>query len=238
MSRLPERIAVVIPTVVADELLDRCLQAVSAQVGVVVDVLLVQNGARVAAVCDRWERAGVNIVRPGENLGVAASWNFGCRWAWERGHHAVVLLNDDLVLLETSALGRFVEAVGSQARQLYFGVGCGFSCACVTRAVWGELGAFDEGFWPAYYEDNDMLARAKLAGVPWRDVELAAYHESSATIRLDAGMGALNGIAFPLNQRRYVAKWGGLPHRETFTTAWGGASPWPSVKDMLAAVAG
>jgi GT2 family glycosyltransferase len=90
------RFAVAVPTVVPHGLLDRCLEAVVGQQPVAADALLIENGPEVATACALWEREWITVYRPGKNLGVAASWNYACRWAWERGHHAILLLNDDL----------------------------------------------------------------------------------------------------------------------------------------------
>jgi GT2 family glycosyltransferase len=204
------RLAVSIPAVASHGLLSGCLESVFAQQQVRADVLIVQNSPKVSADSAHWQR-GFSIYRPGRNIGVASSWNYACRWAWERGHDAVVLLNDDLVLNDRTTFAHFRASAGAQPRLLYFLAGCGFSAACITKTVWDEVGEFDEGFWPAYYEDNDMLRRAKLSGIAWRDIDLPSEHFRSAAIRKDPEINALNCIAFPLNQRRYIAKWGACP---------------------------
>jgi GT2 family glycosyltransferase len=228
------RLAVAIPTIVADRLLERCLESIRRQESIEADVLLIQNGDRVGEVCQRWAAEGATLLQPGRNIGVAASWNHACRWAWARQHEAVVLLNDDVRLVDPLALAAFRGAVADDAGTIYFAVGHGFSAAGLSRRVWETVGPFDEGFWPAYYEDDDFLRRADLLGVGWRDLPVACQHERSAAIRLDPDVNALNSVAFPLNQRRYVAKWGGLPHRERYAVAWDGGAAWPNVLDMLA----
>jgi hypothetical protein len=54
-------------------------------------------------------------------------------------------------------------------------------CLLVRRAVWQEVGLFDEGF-PFYYEDHDLCLRARAAG--WRILHVPAawaWHRVSAS---------------------------------------------------------
>lgn len=229
----PNHFAVAVPTIVPHGLLDQCMASLIAQDQVLTDTLIIQNGLRVASVCAHWEQQGITIYRPEQNIGVSASWNYACRWAWIRGHDALLLLNDDLMLVDPLTLVQFRSAVVAEPRWFYCLVGQGFSAVCITRAVWDEVGEFDEGFWPAYYEDNDMLWRMKLVGISGRDIDLPSKHFHSASIHADTEMDALNRIAFPLNQGRYIAKWGGLPDRETYTVPWNGGPPSPSVQDLI-----
>lgn len=208
-----------------------------AQDDVVPDIVLVRNGRAVDLVCRYWQAHGLALLRPRRNLGVAGAWNAACRWAWRRGHDAVVLLNDDLELSDPAILTRFREAVDGEPRGLYFLTGRGFGAACISRTVWDELGAFDEGFWPAYHEDNDMHRRASLAGIPWRDVAGESWHFGSAAIRTDPRLEALNRVTFPLTQQRYLAKWGGLPGDERFVRPFDGGAASPSVRDLAGAAA-
>jgi GT2 family glycosyltransferase len=75
------------------------------------DVVLVENGPGSASVCSAWESRGVEVHRSGRNLGVAASWNEACRWAWDRGHDTCVLLNDDVRLADAGSLALVRSAV-------------------------------------------------------------------------------------------------------------------------------
>jgi len=220
-----------VPTIVLGGGLDRCLNSIGRQQGIAPDVLLVQNGPGVADVCGRWEARGISVHRPARNLGVAASWNWACQWAWARGHDAIALLNDDLALTDQGTLFRFRDAVECEPRQLYFLVGRGFSAACLTRTVWDEVGEFDEGFWPAYMEDCDYHWRAKLRGIPAGDLDIPSEHVGSMAIRSDTELEAIVSRLFWPRHARYQAKWGGYPGREVYSVAWNGGQPWPSLQD-------
>jgi GT2 family glycosyltransferase len=210
---------------------------VLAQDRVAPDIVLVQNGPAVDLVCRYWRDQGLAVHRPRHNLGVAGAWNAACRWAWRRGHDAIVLLNDDLELTDPAILSRFRDAIDAEPRGLYFLTGRGFGAACLSRVVWDELGPFDEGFWPAYHEDNDMHRRASLAGIPWRDVAGASEHFGSAAIRTDRRLEALNRVTFPLTRQRYIAKWGGLPGEERFSRPFSGGAEPSSVREQAGPMA-
>lgn len=81
-----------------------------------------------------------------------------------------------------------------------------FSCFLITAEYFELVGAFDENFTPAWYEDNDSHRRAILAGL--REISTTA-----------APMAHIGGVTTHLmenpdsgeSQRYYVEKWGGLP---------------------------
>jgi GT2 family glycosyltransferase len=78
------------------------------------------------------------------------------------------------------------------------------------RALWAELGGFDEGFYPAYWEEVDFCVRAGRAG---RRVlvqpDAVVYHEqeASATGKYSAEFYGY----YHRNRLRYAAKWLGWP---------------------------
>jgi len=61
-------------------------------------------------------------------------------------------------------------------------LGFPFVCVAVTRRAWDELGGFDPRF-PLYFEDMDLLARARRAGVQVRVATGECTHASSASSR-------------------------------------------------------
>jgi GT2 family glycosyltransferase len=50
----------------------------------------------------------------------------------------------------------------------------------VRRAVWEELGGFDEGFWPLWFEDVDFCRRAADRGYQWHFVPDAVVKHTGA----------------------------------------------------------
>ncbi len=101
----------------------------------------------------------------------------------------------------------------------------------MNAAVVEQIGLFDEwSFWPLYFDDTDFAYRCHLAGI---DVQMGDFgviegadgHATSLTIHSDEALARANNRSWIVNQAAYVAKWGGRPGHETFTTPWN--SGWP-----------
>ena len=76
-----------------------------------------------------------------------------------------------------------------------------------------EWGLFDETFFPGYFEDNDLAARAKVAGILMlRDPDALFDHACSNTMHEFPEVAELVKEWFPRNAERFRQKWGGLPH--------------------------
>jgi GT2 family glycosyltransferase len=97
-----------------------------------------------------------------------------------------------------------------------------FSCFLITKEChrWFQ---FDEGFQPAYHEDNDYHRRLQLAGLGDRifGVNLPFLHYGSATIKRSPEAQAAFAPKFAQCQQYYITKWGGLPGAETYTIPFG-----------------
>jgi hypothetical protein len=101
----------------------------------------------------------------------------------------------------------------------------------LNAAVIEQVGLFDEwSFWPLYFDDTDFAYRCHLAGVPvqaidWLADEGADGHATSLTIHSDEELARANNRSWIVNQAAYVAKWGGRPGHETFTSPWNSGMP-------------
>jgi hypothetical protein len=187
------------------------------------DIVLVCNSDRVKAACQAWEKQGVTVHYPEANMGTCASWNYILEKAWERRYEGALIFNDDVLFNDDLVMEKMLERVTQFDRFLYMVQNLGFSGFCITRTVWDLVGRFDEGFWPAYFEDNDYHWRAKAAGIPWVDVNMDVAHLGSASLKKWKEWEDWNAkIVFVINRMRYVEKWGGHPSGERFTEAWGG----------------
>jgi GT2 family glycosyltransferase len=74
-----------------------------------------------------------------------------------------------------------------------------------SRPLWDALGGFDDGFFPAYWEESDFCERARRAGyrvvvTPRAKVQ---HHEASATGKYSPEFN----FYFHLNRLGYAAKW-------------------------------
>lgn len=109
------------------------------------------------------------------------------------------------------------EDTGSGLDHLPIG-GPDFSCFLITKAChkWFQ---FDEGFIPAYHEDNDYHRRLQLAGFGDKifGVNLPFLHYGSGTLKSVEHVANGWGARFAACQEYYVKKWGGLPGHETYT---------------------
>lgn len=186
-------------------------------------VMLVCNSDRVKAACQGWQQQGVTVYYPEANLGTCASWNYMLSIAFERGYDGALIFNDDVLMNDDKAYLTMLERVEKYDRFLYMVQGLGFSGFCITRALWDLVGPFDEGFWPAYFEDNDYHWRAKAKEIPWVDVNMDVAHLGSASLRKWKEWEDWNAkIVFVINRMRYVEKWGGQPSQERWQEAWSG----------------
>jgi GT2 family glycosyltransferase len=85
------------------------------------------------------------------------------------------------------------------------------------REVWERLGGFDEGFFPAYWEESDFCERARRAGLRVMVAPRAVvrHHEATATGKYSAEFY----FYYHRNRLRYAAKWLDWPE------LWGGFRP-------------
>lgn len=171
-------------------------------------IVVVDNGDVVPEIAN----ANVQVIRPGHNLGVSASWNLVIKttptasW-WMFSNSDVEFADGDL-----ERLCQHMETHGGVA---LLGT---FSVFGMTSKALESIGFFDENFAPAYFEDNDYDYRCQLAGVPIIGLPAGLRHEISSTLRSSETYTRQNHRTFPKNREYYLAKWGGMPTNEEFRT--------------------
>lgn len=185
------------------------------------------------------------IVVDNKQLGwsLARAWNRVIeRLCLEEGYEAAVILNDDVVLRpdtgrllaefllrgqydlhiqpEIALLTAYNTRDGGEQGVRYRPGEPDYSCFCVSKAIFETQGLFDDGFSPAYFEDNDSHYRIRLAGM-----EAGSYapyfHYGSDTIASDTERSAEVSKRFPECRERYIQKWGGEPGSETLIQPFG-----------------
>lgn len=114
-----------------------------------------------------------------------------------------------------------------------------WAVGAINRAAIQTVGLFDEwSYHPIYFEDTDYAYRLHLAGATVLIDEMGVQEgidgiEHSVTTRSDPVLSLANNRTWALNEAAYVAKWGGLPGKETFTSPWGKALPlWATRPDL------
>lgn len=168
------------------------------------------------------------------NLGVAAGWNQGIKRAMKDGYRYAIIVNDDILLEKNAIKDAFEYLLNSDAiivspnfcvperdgLRMYFDRNIGvnesihWSCYVVDMYKLIEIcGWFDENFFPAYFEDNDMYYRIHLAGQKhYLVTRNGFYHKQSATTGVLITKDHWNYC-----ENYYRAKWGGIPGEERFT---------------------
>src|SRR5262249_22156848 len=78
---------------------------------------------------------------------------------------------------------------------------------------------------PQYFADGDYYQRVRCAGYEIINTGLPVTHHNSGsnTFKSDPQRRFLNSVTFPLYERYYAAKWGGLPGHETYSWPFNGA---------------
>lgn len=86
-----------------------------------------------------------------------------------------------------------------------------FSCFLLDKLVYDNIGEFDDGFRPCYFEDNDYHIRMVRAG--WRAISITAapyYHYGSVTQNSLEG-GICSSPQFEANRGYFRSKFGFVP---------------------------
>lgn len=166
----------------------------------------------------------------GEERCVAATWNYGINLirqsvSGDDPLEFILVINNDLLLEHDtidllSAYGRSASSriamwSGKNTRDEpnpnpnIIVPGVDFSCFMIHPNFPEVMGAFDENFTPAYYEDNDMYARMVLSGKRGVQVNAAGYyHLGSQTIARDPLSAQGNHRTFGQNHYYFSKKWG------------------------------
>lgn len=141
----------VVPTLTRHDLLAGMLATLDCPVGhlVVID----NSGAGVDLPDGPWEQG--TVLRMPCNFGVAASWNLAIRM----GHREpwVMVASDD-VTFPAGALAGFADVSGED-RLVVSGTWPHWCAFTIGMRVVQTVGLFDEGYFPAYFEDTEYERR-------------------------------------------------------------------------------
>jgi GT2 family glycosyltransferase len=198
--------AIGIPTVNRYDLLKEALDHYEKQYPDI-QIYIVDNGDQGIS-----ERRNINISRPGNNIGVAASWNRLCASIFNNHSHAMIL-NDDIVMGRTQFdIQRFIEGMGNNVFAVSEKL---WSIFLLSRKTYTFVGQFDEKFYPAYFEDNDYRYRMELLGVPITEAKYLnpIVYRNSMTLSRNK---SILGTSFNDNRDYYIKKWGGVPGKEKY----------------------
>ena len=178
------------------------------------EIFIIDNGSQQILSRDHL----FNIDSPPENLGVSKSWNMLCDKIFETYEYALIL-NDDIEMgTSETAISGFINSFEFDIARCYsqFHL-CSF---IITKDCFSNY-RFDENFYPAYFEDRDMLYRLKLDGRKTIEHYSLNPHifRNSQTISHEGGDPSVNKD-FSKLAKLYVDKWGGPPNQETYKTPY------------------
>jgi len=191
----------VVPTLTRHDLLDRMLRSVDSAVK---RLVVLDNSGRGVDIPDGpWEQADV-FAMP-SNLGVAASWNLAIRM----GHrHPWVMVCSDDMWWPPNAMHEFEDLSGENRIVLSstWPYWCAFT---IGMGVVSEVGLFDEGYYPAYYEDTEYERRMRAHNVE-KVSGPQVGHDNSSTL-LTSGVQFNRGPSLQANERLFASnKHGGF----------------------------
>jgi hypothetical protein len=146
-----------------------------------------------------------SAIRNEDSVGFGSASNQGLRAARS---DIVLFLNNDIIARSRGWLETIREAVepsvliGAQLRDdPHSRVGW---CIAGMREDLLEIGGFDEDFEPpAYFEDNDLCLRARMAGMTLREVRTPLHHIRNGTLKPTDPAVIRAGS---MNQQRFMAR--------------------------------
>ncbi len=158
-----------------------------------------------------------------ENRGLSRSWNDGIMESKKSGNDITIVINDDVQFIG-SGFDDWVQFILSRNDHgLIFLTGeepqddgtvivrpQDFACFSFGPQAYKFVGAFDENFSPAYYEDSDYIMRAQLAGISiYTDERLLCRHKRSSTLKNNAELSEWLPAFWKKNRDYMIKKWGG-----------------------------
>lgn len=159
---------------------------------------------------------------------LARAWNMGLKYLFNKGYENVFVSGldsespnvDDLDVLAGAATDDGFSAatpLGMQslgvANQLPVKHGDGsFSFFCINKDCFELVGDFDEGFKPAYFEDNDYLERMWQEGLrPVRRQDVQYFHIFQGTVKNGEDIKREYPVFMQKNLEYFREKWGFTP---------------------------
>jgi GT2 family glycosyltransferase len=163
------------------------------------------------------------------NRGVSPAWNLGMKKSLQAGNQYAIICNDDVVF-EPNVISELFQTIKDTGavmvsanqweveKDYTLTSWTDYCCFAVDiKQLIKNVGWFDENFYPAYFEDNDMRRRVELAGLDsYTRKDLKITHAVSATQWADPDNPVTSEEAFMNNMKYFIKKWGGEPYKETY----------------------
>ena len=186
------------------------------------------------------------VTRYEKNIGVQEAWNNAIKKGFSEGYDYILIANND-VLFHRTAIQVLVNELEKKDEKVVLVSSLDLRCECerpenifgrqdnekidvpcsphpnfssfmINRKMIKEVGYFDKGFFPAYFEDNDMHYRIQKAGLVALCCPASMFYHFASKTQTDFRYsgGFTSNTQFTASQRYFVDKWGGLPGKEKF----------------------
>jgi len=189
----------IVPVLTRHDLLDRMIMSINYPIK---DLIIINNGAKdydYLPVWNQWINKIWHMKMP-SNLGVASSWNLGIKSTpmsdyWLISNFDIEWGGDSLKMFaESSKVDKLLLSNGAPNW-------CAFS---VGWKIIDQVGLFDEGLHPAYFEDNDYERRIKALNLNIEQSFIPIAHDNSSTLK--AGFQQRNDQTYEDNMNYYNNK--------------------------------
>jgi GT2 family glycosyltransferase len=163
-----------------------------------------------------------NLCFYNENRGLAKSWNEGILLSKASEKDVILVINDDVEFTE-GGFDLWIDYIlKNEDSGLIFVTGeepqddgtaiyrsQDFACFAYGKQAAELVGAFDENFTPAYFEDFDYICRAQLTGIKISvDSRILCRHRRSSTQKNDSEIREKLPQFFETNRQYFIKKWG------------------------------
>lgn len=200
----------IVPILTGPEIMSNMLDTIDHKVQ---HLILIDNGDCVEDLPWNELVMQTSVIRMPANLGVAGSWNLGIKAApfapwW-------LIVNFDITW-PAGSLKMFAEQ-GNADEIVLSECGQPWSAFAIGENVVRRVGLFDEGFHPAYFEDNDYARRCADEIV--RPAPIPVRHENSSTLAA-ADFGEKNNRTYASNADYFQAGGGGWTLDRRRANSW------------------
>lgn len=86
-----------------------------------------------------------------------------------------------------------------------------FSCFLIRHSAWVDIGGFDEGYKPCYFEDNDTHSMFKVMGITAIATTAAPYYHYGSKTQNSVPGGLCKPAEFDKNRLYFIKKFGAKP---------------------------
>lgn len=152
---------------------------------------------------------GVNGEHHPENIGIARAWNIGARRVLKENFDYLVIMS--ATILFEKGMDDLVACMEANANPYGLETQHGWHLICFKPETFKRVGLFDENFYPAYFEDSDMIRRLELTGIhnPMSKTQRIPKVEIAAGFQGDAhAVKSGLKVNFVACENYFVDKWG------------------------------